>query len=193
MTDQPLTRASEAVDASVKQLLVVVAMLAGGIAGSIEHATWGPSEASASGLVLVGFAFVAWLRVQTCRDRALELILEGRESLPLRAVQRQRQRLASARTRSSLARTITSMIEETLQRGPLALRSARPLLSRSLIEDVRDELIGIANLLQGDAATVRGTALMERMVTHGESSLYGQDALALRSDLARVRTMLGGG
>jgi hypothetical protein len=193
MTDQLLTRASEAVDASVKQLLVVVAMFAGGIAGSIEHAPWGRPVAVAAGLVLLAFAFIAWVRVQTCRDRALELIVQGRESLPVTAVQRQRRRLASVRTRSSLARTLESMIDETLRRRPVALRSARPLLSRSVIRGALDELRAIVRLLETDDVTVRGTALIERMVTHGESSLYGQDALALRSDLARARAMLGGG
>jgi hypothetical protein len=190
--DQPLTHASEALDVSVKQLLVVVAMFVGGVAGAVEHATWGRSLAIAAGLVLLGFAFVAWTRVQTCRDRALELILEGKEDVPLRIVQRQRRRLASARTRSSLARTLESMIDETLRRGPLALRSARPLLSRSLIRAVQGELRGIARLLEREDATVRGTALIERIVTRGESSLYGQDPAALRSDLARARALLGG-
>jgi hypothetical protein len=84
------------------------------------------------------------------------------------------------------------MIDETLKRRPFGQRSARPLLSRALIRAVQDELRGIARLLEREDATVRGTALIERIVTHGESSLYGQDPIALRRDLARARAMLGG-
>lgn len=192
--DQPLTRASEALDATVKQLLVVTAMFAGGIAGVIERAAWGRPIAIAAGVALLGFTFVAWMRVQSRRDRALELILEGRDSLPVTIVQRQCRRLASARTRRALARTLQSMIDETLRRGrPLALRSARPLLSRSLIEAAQDELRGIVAVLESGEASIRGTAFVERIVTHGESSLYGRDVTALRDDLSRARAMLGEG
>ncbi len=165
--DHPLTRASDALDATVKQLLVVVGLFAGGVAASIEDARWGRELAIAAGVVLLGFAFAAWIRAQTRRDRALDLILEGRESLPLAVVQRECRRLASRRTRQALARTLDSMIRETLQRRPLVLRSARPLLSRALITETQYEIRAVVRLLLGETVTVRGVALVERVMTRG--------------------------
>ncbi len=57
--DHPLTRASQAFDATIRQLLVVVGMLAGGVAAALEHASWGREVAIAAGLVLVVFAVAA--------------------------------------------------------------------------------------------------------------------------------------
>jgi hypothetical protein len=165
--DHPLTRASDAFDATVKQLVVVAGMFAGGVSAAVEQASWGPDVAIASGLVLVGFAVAAWVRAQNRRETALDLILEGHESVPVSVVQRQRRRLTSARTRHSLARTLESMIDETLTRHPLALRSARPLLHRALIAEVQDEMRAIAKLLRGEITSARGIALMERIVTRG--------------------------
>jgi hypothetical protein len=190
--DHPLTRASDAFDTTVKQLVVVAGMFAGGVSAAVEHASWGPDVAIASGLVLVGFAFVAWVRAQNRRDRALDLILEGHESVPVSVVQRHCRRLASARTRHSLARTLESMIDETLTSRPLALRSARPLLHRPLIAAVQDEMRAIASLLSTETPSARGVALVERIVTRGESPLYGEDAEPLRSELARARALLIG-
>jgi hypothetical protein len=190
--DHPLTRASEALDATVKQLLVVVALLAGGLAASLEHARWGREVAISAGLVLAVFAFVAWIRAQARRDRVLDLILEGREALPLSVIQRECRRLAALRTRRSLASTLESMVEETLQRGRLGRRSARPLLSRALVTEAQDEMRSIARLLLGETARIRGVALVERVVTHGESPLYGDNSTALRSELARARVLLTG-
>jgi hypothetical protein len=190
--DHPLTRASDALDTTVKQLLVVVALFAGGLAASLEHAHWGRDVVIASGLVLAGFALAAWVRAQARRDRALDLILEGRESLPLSVVQRECRRLAALRTRRSLATTLQSMIEETLQRRALRLRSARPLLSRALIAEAQDEMRAIARLLLSESVRIRGVALVERVVTQGTSPLYGCDAAALRSEFARARVLLTG-
>ncbi len=190
--DHPLTRASRALDATVRQLLVVVAMLAGGVAADLEHASWGRDVAIAAGLVLVAFAFAAFVRAQTRRDRALDVILEGRESLPVAVVQRQRRRLARPRTRHSLARTLKSMIDETLHNRSLALHSSRPLLHPSLIAAAQDDMRATASALRGEHSTVRGVALVERLITRGESPLYGRDAVALRGELARARALLAG-
>jgi hypothetical protein len=190
--DHPLTRASRALDATVRQLLVVVGMLVGGVVAAVEQAGWGREVAIAAGLVLVAFAFAALIRAQTRRDRALDLILEGRESLPVSVIQRQRRRLARPRTRRSLAKTLEAMIDETLHIRPMALRSARPLLHRPLIAEAQADMRATAGALRHEDPAIRGVALVERLLSRGESPLYGRDAAALRSELARARALLAG-
>ncbi len=50
-----------------------------------------------------------------------------------------------------------------------------------------------ASALLSDDATIRGVALVERVITHGQSPLYGRDTVALRSELARARALLADG
>jgi len=188
--DHPLTRASDALDTNVRQLLVVATVLAGSVAVAIERVTWARPLALAAGIVLLGIAAIAAIRAQIRRDRALDLILEGREALPISVVQRQRRRLASPRARRTLARTLVSMVQETLDRRPPALRSARPLLHRPMIAEVQDEIRAVAELLRSDRATVRGVAFSKRIMTHPDSPLYGRDVAALRDALRRARTLL---
>ena len=37
----------------------------------------------------------------------------------------------------------------------------------------------------------RGVGLLERLITHGDSPLYGREAAVLREELRRVRSALG--
>ena len=107
-SDHPLARATEALDSVVRQSLAVAAVLVGSIidllAGRRGLPPWPPAPPSSwSGLTAIAAACR-----QTQRDRALALILEGRESVPVAAVQRQRRRLLDPRTRTTLARTSRS-------------------------------------------------------------------------------------
>jgi hypothetical protein len=146
----------------------------------------------AAAVVLVGTGALAALRVQARRDRVLDLVLAGRESLSLTVVERQRRRLASSRTRRSLARTLEAMIEETLHRPWPVPLSSRPLLHPPLIAAAQDELRAVAKLLRSGGASVRGVALCERLVTGGDSPLYGREPEPLRSELCRARVLLDG-
>jgi hypothetical protein len=188
--DHPLTRASAALGTIVRQLLIVGAMLAGSIAASIEHAVWARSLAVASAIVLVGFAAAALSRGQARRDRALDLIVEGRERVPVAIVQRQRRRLSRQKTQRTLGRALDSMIEDALYRPrPLPL-SSRPLLHRPLVARLEHELRAVAKMLRSGAGSVRGVAFCERLVTTGTSSLYGEDPLSLRGELRRAQALL---
>jgi hypothetical protein len=189
--DHPLTRASAALDATVRQLLVVGAIFAGSLAATAQHASWARSVSIASAVVLLGFAAAAVIRTQTRRDLVLELIVEGRERLPLSVVQRERRRLERPRTRRILARTLELLIEETLQRRKTVGLSSRPLLHPRLAADVRAEIRALAELLRSGEVTVRGVAFCERLLTDGGSPLYGQDPIALRGELHRARALLG--
>jgi hypothetical protein len=188
--DHPLNRASAALDATVRQLLVVGGILAGSLAAAVEHATWARSLAIASAIVLLGFAAAALLRRQARRDRALDLILEGREALAVAIVQRQCRRLARPKTQRTLGRALEKMIEESLYRPWPMPHSSRPLLHRPLVALLRNEIREVAELLRSGRAAIRGVAFCERLVTNGASPLYGQDPVALRGELGRARALL---
>jgi hypothetical protein len=189
--DHPLTRASAALDATVRQLLVVAAMFAGSVAAALEHDSWARSLAVASAVVLLAFVAATLLRRQTRRDRALDLIVEGRQSIPVSVVQRQCRRLSRPKTQRTLARALNSMVDDTLHRPwPLPL-SSRPLLHRPLIARLHIEIRAVAELLGSGSASIRGVAFCERLVTDGASPLYGEDATSLHDELCRARSLLG--
>jgi hypothetical protein len=188
--DHPLTRASAALDATVRQLMVVGAMLAGSVAAAVEHAAWARSLAVASAVALLGFVAAALFRRQTRRDRALDLIVEGRENIPMSVVQRQCRRLARPKTQRTLGRALDAMVKDTLYRPwPLPL-SSRPLLHRPLIARLHKEIRVVAELLSSGGASIRGVAFCERLVTDGASPLYGEDPLSLHAELSRARALL---
>ena len=66
---------------------------------SARGVAWATAVAAGAVIVLVGLAIAAAAFAQRRRDRALDLIIEGRESVLVAAVQRERQRLDAARTR----------------------------------------------------------------------------------------------
>lgn len=59
-----------------------------------------------------------------------------------------------------------------------------------VMANVRPELALIAVLLRDDAASVRGIAAAERLITTGCSSLFGPDHEILRQDLRRIAHLL---
>jgi hypothetical protein len=140
--------------------------------------------------VLVGISAIAAGRAQDRRDCAVDLIIEGQGALPIKIVQRQRRRLVRNRTRRTLARTLQSMTEQTLRRHTPAAFSPRVSLHRPLIIAVQDELRTVSKLLRSRRAGVRGVAFCERLLTDGDSPLYGRDLAALRARLRRGRMLL---
>jgi hypothetical protein len=85
------------------------------------------------------------------------------------------------------------MIEETLHPRRVSIPSARLSLDRRLIASLQDELRRVARLLRDDRVATRGVAFSERLLTRGESPLYGRDIVALRAELRRARALLAGG
>lgn len=188
--DHPLTRASAALDTTVRQLLVVGGILGGSVAALVEHAVWARSVAIASGVVLLGFTAAVLTRRQTRRDRALDLIVEGRELVPVWIVERQCRRLSRPKAQRTLGRALDSMLEETLYRRWPAPLSSRPLLHRPLIARLEGEIRAVARSLRSGAANIRGVAFCERLITDGCSPLYGEEPLTLREELRRARALL---
>ena len=135
---------------------------------------------------------VAWrlvLRASAKRDLVLDLIVDGREDLPLRSVACERRRLLDRRHRVRLVRALDAHREEAAT--PLVRRSSRlALYSRRVIAIVAPELDETAQALRRTDASVRGVALSERLLSGHDSPLYANDADRLREDLRRIRFLL---
>jgi hypothetical protein len=172
-----------------RQLLAVGAFipaLTGAVAIGSAAAPWLLGADALIAAALGGFAAV--LR-QRRREYALDLILEGRERLPLAAVADERRRLLERSHRRMLAHTL-ELIRRAAQEQPPWLRSsALPYCARTL-SVTASQLEEIERLLRGDAAGLRGIALTQRLLVDGSSPLHGQDAQRLSEELRRITMLL---
>lgn len=187
----PLTRGIDAVGCVSKQWLTCAALIAGAVIARIEGDARAVAVALSAGLVLLTLTVVVLALRQRVRDEAIPLIAEGHEALPIAVVQRQRQRLLSPRTRDTLARTLEMMRRQALCPPRIMTRGARPLFSVLVIASVASDLRALISVLRTKNASARGVSLLERLITHGDSPLYGRDAAVLREELRRVRSALG--
>jgi hypothetical protein len=187
----PLTRGIDAVGWVSKQWLTCAALIAGAVIARIEGGAWAVAVAVSAGLVLVTLTVVVVALRQRVRDEAMNLIAEGHEALPIAVVQRERQRLLSPRTRDTFARTLEMMLRQALRPPRIMTRGARPLFSVLVIASVATDLRGLISVLRTENASARGVGLLETLITHGDSPLYGRDAAVLREELRRVRNALG--
>ena len=149
-SDHPLARATDALDSVVRQSLAVAAVSVGTIIDLIVGGAWADTLAASGTVVLVGLTAIAAACKQTQRDRALALILEGRENVPVAAVQRQRRRLLDPRTRTTLARNLAVMIDQASTRRGLPACRICPLFDRTVIRTVADDLRAVIQLGSGD-------------------------------------------
>jgi hypothetical protein len=123
----------------------------------------------------------AYLRLER-RDLCRELIAEGHDRLPLQPLAREGRRLLDPAYRDRLARSLEVLAD---------MPSGRPsLCSRRVVAAVKPQLREAAALMRESGANVRGVALVDRLLTCGDSPLYGEDAALLRDELARARYML---
>src|SRR5262249_3050091 len=159
------------------------------IAATGAGASWGPAIAVSAGLVATGVTIVGACYWQRQRDCALDLILQGRETLPLTAVQRQRRRLGDPTTRQDLARAFETIIHQASARRTVPTRGTAPLVAPRVVAEARTELTTVAALLRDGPRPVRGVAYAERLLTDGRSPLYGHSLEALRCGLCRARSL----
>jgi hypothetical protein len=183
----PLVRVSRRVAAVKRQALAAAALLVGSF-GVGDDALASAVRVSAAGVLLVLLVVLAVLREER-RRLALDLIVEGQEWLPVRAVVRERDRLAGARAQVRLAKSFECVFEEGLGLRRLA-PAPLPMVRPSVAAAVLAELAAVTALLRSGRPGLRGVALVERLLTDGESPLYGEDAAALRAELGRARFLL---
>ena len=152
----------------------------------------GPLAGSAASVLLILTVLLA-AHKQRERDCAIELVLEGRETVPIAAVQRQRRRLLSEQTRNGLAGNLEDLIRQAASRSRLQMRVAPLPFEPKVLRLAAGELRDVIGLLRTEGVSARGVARAERLVEHVVSPLYGQDVGALREELRRVRDLLANG
>lgn len=188
--EHPLARVI-ATQASVgRQSIAVGAAFAGSLIARSEGDAWATAMTLSAAIVLLGLGAVAITLGRRKRKRALDLILEGREYLPVAAVQRQRRRLVARRTRRRLARTFEAVIKEGSISPMLPGGNGRPLFDVAMLASVEGDLRALISELRMTAATARGVARAERILTDECSPLHGHDPEAFRNELRRVRRLL---
>ena len=153
-------------------------------------AAWAGAVALSAAIVLLGLVIVIAVLVQGRRDRAHDLILDGDESLPIAGVQRERRRLAAPRTQRLMARTIDGVVEQALNPPRICPRGARPLFKIAVVASVADDLHAISRALRAEHGCIQGVVLAERLLSDGQSPLYGDQARLLREELHRIQKAL---
>lgn len=192
-SDHPLLSATEAVHYTGRQWVDVAAVLTGSVIGRIEGREWAGPLAGSAAIVLLILTVVVAAHKQRERDCAIELVLEGRETVPIAAVQRQRRRLLSEQTRNGLAGNLEDLIRQAANRSRLQMRVAPLPFDPKVLMMALGELRDVIGLLRTEGVSARGVARAERLVERAVSPLYGQDVGALREELRRVRDLLGNG
>lgn len=192
-SDHPLVRAGEAVDYTGRQWVDVAAVLTGSVIARIEGRGWAGPLAGSAAIVLLILTVLVAAHKQRERDCAIELVLEGHETVPIAAVQRQRRRLLSDQTRNGLAGNLEDLIRQAAGRSRLQMRVTALPFEPTVLTMAAGELRDVIGLLRTEGVSARGVARAERLVERAMSPLYGQDVGALREELRRVRDLLANG
>ena len=176
-------------DTVLEQLVSVTAVQAASLVFLPGNLRFGLALAIAALVVQVGLGCrLAALRAAR-REFCLELIVGGRQGLPLACIDRERRRLLDPRTGERLATSIDEIVNSASR--PLPLHPAvRPIFYVRVIRRVAPELDEVASLLRAGAPCVRGVAAVEWLLTSPASPLYGADVEPLRQELGRVRYLL---
>jgi hypothetical protein len=185
--EHPFVRALELRRVLARQSLAAASASAVGAVSVMCGAGWALPVLAVAGAVQLVLAAGLTVVVALARERARDLIVEGREHLPL--LSRQRRRLLDRRYREGLARAFEGVVAAA-ERWPRILRNSRPLFNVRLVREVAPELQEIAALLRLVTSSARGVALSERLLTSGASPLYGMEIDDLRSELRRIREAL---
>jgi hypothetical protein len=184
----PLVETIETLAEARRQALTVVVILAASLAPASLGIPWAQTAAlSAAAMICVLLTAVLTLRRQR-RRQALELILEGRDELPVAAVEEERRRLLDPRSRAMLAASFEGLADDALSpdRWPTGC-----VFSRSTIAAVADQLRDVGSLLRAGPRRARGVALARRLLTDGAGSpLHRGELGALRHELRRIRFLL---
>ena len=184
----PLVTVLRASQRATEKVLAVATVQAGDLGLLFENASFAVALAIAACVVQVALGCRLALLAVVRRAVSRELIIAGREQLPLAAVERESRRLREPQLRARLARSI-SEVADSAERG----RAAGPAFSLVRIRvrrAVAPELREIAGLLQTNSAPLPGVALVEWLLTSGDSPLYGPLVGPLRQELGRARYLL---
>jgi hypothetical protein len=186
--DHPLVRVRQRLRARVEQSLVVAAMLSASIVALLDGVSAALPFVAAAAIVEAVLATGAAMLCSSRREHVLDLIIQGRGEVPIRAVVRQRRRLLGPGHRLRLARWLDAMRRDAER--PIRDPRAGPIFSVRVIAAVAPDLTMVARSLRGTDAGLRGITATERLLTDGTSVLYRNDEELLREELRRIRYLL---
>jgi hypothetical protein len=189
--DHPMVKAVEAVGYTGRQWVHVAAVLTGGAIARLEGQAWALSLTCAAATVLAVLSVLLGAHHQRQRRCAIALILDGGESVAIGAVQRERRRLRSDRTRHALARSFERILRQARERR--LLRFTPVPFDAVVVTTVADELLDVVRRLKAPGVSAQEVALAERLIGNALSPLYGRDTDALRQELRRLRDPTSGG
>jgi hypothetical protein len=183
-TGHPLVAVLYACAGTAEGIAAVAAVQLGALALWWVNASYGRALTLGAGVVQVALG-LRWasLRVQR-REQCLELVIAGREQLPLAAVARECRRLGSPRRQTDLA-TCLENLADSATRKPCRGERQRPICSRRVLTAAEPELRGVVARLRAGGGELRGVAMLDRLLTFGASPLYGERVGPLREELAR--------
>lgn len=185
--DHPLVQASDLLQSISRQWIVVLAVLVGATAAVTVGYVWAWMVILGAGIALSILALLAAGLRQCKRHHAVNLILTGCQNFPIAAIQDQRRRLLSARTRSRLAHGLIHTVEELTRRPRWQNPGSVALLHPRTAADVIDDTLKVVHALATEEPSVQGIARAERLLTDGASPGYDYDMIALRAELHRIR------
>ena len=126
------------------------------------------------------------------RELCLDLVIGGRERLPLAVLERELRRLRDPQFQARLARAVEDFADiADHDRREIGL--GPPVYDRRVLAAVEPQLRDLVRSLRADAVAVRGVALLDRLITAGTSPLYGTRVGPLRDELGRIRYLLRSG
>jgi hypothetical protein len=170
--------------------MTCAAILAGSIIAWLEGHPWATVLTASSVLVLAALTAVALVLKQRVSDRATDLIAEGREALPIAIVQRQRQRMLARRRRKALAKALDTVLWQATAPRRIMTRGTHPLFDVRVIAAVAADIRAVIALLQTETPPARGVALIDQLITNGQSAFYGHEVKPLREKLHHIHYAL---
>jgi hypothetical protein len=187
--DHPLVRVLDTTQLVIDHSFVVLGITAASVAAAVA----GGSEAIAVivGAVVaqLGLAGALAILAATKRARLHDLIIEGRDHLPLRALERERDRLLDNGHRAALARSLDGLRREA-ERPILRPPSTRPLYALRVIAAVAPDIARTARRLRDPDPGIAGVAMTEQLLGGSQSPLFGTDAERLRQELRAINFRL---
>ena len=184
----PLVETIETLAEARRQALAFGGILLAALAPASVGIAWAQTAVLTAAAMICVLA-AAGLNLRRRRRRhALELILEGREEMPVAAIEEERGRLLDARRQAMLAASFESLADHA---GSQASWPDASVFQRATIAAVAHELRNVGSLLRSGPSIARGVALARSLLTDGAvSPLHRGEMGALSQELRRISFLL---
>jgi hypothetical protein len=186
----PLARAEERHRSLRRQLAAVGFVLFGAAVVQLTGLAGARPLIIVAAMVDAALACSLLLVAKDERRLARELIVMGRETVPLRVVEWERHRLLDPSYRHRLAGSLDRIVR-AVERRRWLLRGSRPLFRTHIVAAVLPDLAELARALRRPDCEAAGVAMVQRLLCDGESPLYGDNIILLRETVVRIRSRLG--